>query len=142
MSSFRPLDAYRETNIRTASQGKLIIMLYDEAIKQLELAGERLSRTNPRVDEVSNAIIRAQEMITELMVSLNFDQGGEIAKTLFSLYMFFNRQLMEANMRKEAGPVKQVADMMRDLRQAWAEVVQKERGGDSSPASGGVNIAG
>ena len=33
-----PLNAYRETKIKTASQGRLIVMLYDEAIKQLDIA--------------------------------------------------------------------------------------------------------
>ena len=143
MSTNRPLNAYRETNIKTASQGKLIVMLYDEAIKMLDMACELLALEDRKLDEISNSIIRAQEMITELMVSLNFEQGGEIAKTLFSLYMYFNRQLMEANMKKEIEPLKQVSGMMKELRQAWAEIVQKEKGGPTdAPSTGGVNIAG
>jgi len=141
LSSFNPLNAYRQTNIKTASQGKLIIMLYDEAIKQLNLAVEQIEQHSLKLDGINNAIIRAQEMITELMVSLDFEKGGEIAQTLFSLYMFFNRQLMEANMKKEAEPIRQVSNLLQELREAWIQVVHKERGGaDTLP--NGVNIAG
>ncbi len=140
MSNLNPLNAYRETNIKTASQGKLIIMLYDEAIKQLKLAVEKIDRNELKMDEVNNSIIRAQEMITELMVSLDFEKGGEIAQTLFSLYMFFNRQLMEANLKKDPEPLRQIVQMLDELRSAWVQVVQKEKGG--AERSGGVNIAG
>ena len=141
MSSINPLNAYRQTNIKTASQGKLIIMLYDEAIRQLNLAVEAIEQNSPKLDNINNAIIRAQEMITELMVSLDFEKGGEIAQTLFSLYMFFNRQLMEANLKKESEPVRQISGMLQELRGSWIQVVQKEKGGMDS-VQGGVNIAG
>ena len=140
MSNLNPLNAYRETNIKTASQGKLIIMLYDEAIKHLKSSVQMIENQEQKMDNINNSIIRAQEMITELMVSLDFEKGGEIAQTLFSLYMFFNRQLMEANLKKDPEPLKQVAEMMGELRDAWIQVVQKERGG--TERRGGVNIAG
>ena len=115
-------------------------MLYDEAIKQLNSSVEMIEGKSLKMDTVNNAIVRAQEMITELMVSLDFDRGGEIAQTLFSLYMFFNRQLMEANMKKDPEPLRQVAQMLNELRSAWVQVIQNTKGG--SERIGGVNIAG
>lgn len=141
MSSLNPLNAYRETKIKTASQGKLIIMLYDEAIKQINLAADTLEQSTPKLDLVNNAIIRSQEMVTELMVSLDFERGGEIAQTLFSLYMFFNRQLMEANLSKDVSSLRQIGGMLDELRGAWIQVVQKEKGSPQG-AVNGVNIAG
>ncbi|MBI9101036.1 MAG: flagellar export chaperone FliS [Spirochaetales bacterium] len=140
MSNLNPLNAYRETNIKTASQGKLIIMLYDEAIKQLNSAVSMIENKELKVDAINNSIIRSQEMITELMVSLDFEKGGEIAQTLFSLYMYFNRQLMEANLKKDPEPLKQISQMLAELRGSWAQIVQTEKGGTAR--TGGVNIAG
>jgi flagellar protein FliS len=134
------LNAYRETNIKTASQGKLIIMLYDEAVRQLDLAAELLEGEKPQYDKVNNAVLRAQDMVTELMVSLDFDKGGEVAHNLFSLYMYFNRQMMQANLDKDVQSLKTIRDQLSELRGAWDQIINKQSG--SGEGSGGVNIAG
>ena len=135
-----PLKAYKETNIRTASQGKLIIMLYDEAIRQLTLAIQELGKQSRKLDIVHNAVVKAQDVITELTASLDFEKGGEIAKNLLGLYLFFNRQLMEANVRKDAKPMEDVRKLLGELREAWIQIahVQVE---EPTPRSG-VNLAG
>ena len=141
MSNLNPLNAYRETHIKTASQGKLIVMLYEEAARQMEEALKMLSSEAPKLDAVNNSIIKAQDIITELMVSLDFDKGGEIADNLYSLYIFFNKQLMQANVQKDPELIKPILEMMKDLKEAWVQVFQKA-GTGSSEISGGVNIAG
>ncbi|MBP7495816.1 MAG: flagellar export chaperone FliS [Spirochaetales bacterium] len=135
-----PLKAYKETNIRTASQGKLIVMLYDEAIRQLTLAIQELGKQSRKLDIVHNAVVKAQDVITELTASLDFEKGGEIAKNLLGLYLFFNRQLMEANVRKDAKPMEDVRKLLGELREAWIQIahVQVE---EPTPRSG-VNLAG
>ncbi len=135
-----PLKAYKETNIRTASQGKLIVMLYDEAIRQLTLAIQELGKQSRKLDIVHNAVVKAQDVITELTASLDFEKGGEIAKNLLGLYLFFNRQLMEANVRKDAKPMEDVRKLLEELREAWIQVahVQVE---EPTPRSG-INLAG
>lgn len=135
-----PVSAYKETSVRTASGGKIIVMLYDEAIKQLDSAVELLEADTRELDRVNNAILKAQDIITELMVSLDFDKGGEIAPKLFGLYRFFNDQLMEANIQKDPAPLRGVRQFLHELRGAWAKILGKTtvQGG----AVTGVNIAG
>ncbi len=140
MSTINRLNAYKETHIKTASGGKLIILIYDEAVRQLDYAIEILESGVPRLDSVSNAIIKTQDLITELMVSLDFEKGGEIAGNLFSLYMFFNKQLMEANVKKDADILKRIHTYVSDLRDAWHQVVTKTPVKGKAP--GGINIAG
>ena len=92
------LKTYRETQVKTASQGSLIIMLYDEVLKRVRRAMDLLEQTtslDPKiensslkdVESVSNHLVKAQDVITELMVSLDFERGGEIARNLFSIYI-------------------------------------------------------
>ncbi|MFN3245729.1 MAG: flagellar export chaperone FliS, partial [Leptonema sp. (in: bacteria)] len=80
----RQYDVYKDTEIQTADQGKLILMLYDGAIRFLNIAIDNMDYR--KYDIVNNNIIKAQDIITELMLSLNMDQGGEIAKNLFNIY--------------------------------------------------------
>lgn len=135
-----PVSAYKETSVRTASGGKIIIMLYDEAIKQLDSAAALLESETKALDQVNNAILKAQDIITELMVSLDFEKGGEIAPKLFSLYRYFNDRLMEANIQKDRAPIVSVRTLLIELRDAWAQILGKTQveGG----ATTGVNIAG
>ena len=141
MSKVNPLDVYKETHIKTASAGQIIVMLYDEGIKQIDFAIEKLESKGNNLDEISNALIKAQDIITELMASLDFERGGEVSQNLFSLYMFFNQRLIDANLKKDAEPVKIVRKLFSDLRGAWAEIIKKGINTNSDNSSG-VNIAG
>ena len=138
---------YKETKIKTASQGQLIIMLYDEAIRQLTLAIEMLELKNTnkkihdKIEKINKAIMKAEEIITELMVSLDFEQGGEIAANLFSLYTWFNRELMEANIKQDAKRISIVKNHIENLRNAWQEVVSSTAFETASTEVLGVNIA-
>ncbi|MFP4300879.1 MAG: flagellar export chaperone FliS [Spirochaetaceae bacterium] len=134
------VNAYKETRVKTAGRGRIIVMLYDEAIKQLDSAVELLEQKTKQLDKVNNAITKAQDIIAELMVSLDFEQGGEIARNLFRLYLYFNDELMEANIKKEVDPIRGVRRYLAELRTAWKQIESQASG----PAGGGqgVNIAG
>ena len=142
MSKTNPLQSYRETQIRTANGGKLIVMLYDAAIKSINAALDCLNRDAKQLDTISNHIIKAQDIVTELMVSLDFERGGRIAKSLFSLYEFVNRQLLDANLNKHASPLESVNKLLCELREAWYQVEGTKIVDDEDSKVGGVNIAG
>ena len=141
------LSTYKETKIKTASQGQLVIMLYDEAVKKLNLALEMLELNNQKkepgkIEQISKAVMKTEEIITELMVSLDFDQGGEIAKNLFSLYSWFNKELLEANIAQDLDRIRVVRDMISDLRSTWNEIATKYTDEPVSREVVGLNIAG
>ncbi len=142
LNKMQAFNAYKETKIKTAGGGRLIVMLYDEAIRQITIASEALERRTKQLDIVNNAILKAQDIITELMASLDFERGGDIAKHLFSLYIFFNQKLMEANIKKQMGALLEVKALMSELRNAWAEIAGKAVFDPSKSVSTGVNIAG
>ena len=141
------LSTYLETRIKTASQGQLIIMLYDEAVKSLDWWLELLDRHDRKkdpsnIEKIGKSIMKTQEIITELMVSLDFEQGGEIAKNLFSLYTWFNQELLEANIRLDLRRITVVRDMLNELRGAWNGIVGKNAAEVADKVVSGVNIAG
>lgn len=145
MAYSNALSAYRETRIRTASQGQLVVMLYDEAVRQLDLALEIIGSGKVKPDTIerlNKAVVKAQEIVTELMASLDFDAGGEIAHNLFSLYNWFNRELLQANIAKDAIRIQAVRNMMSDLRSAWQEIAARTSAEANGRPSSGVNIAG
>ncbi len=141
------LNAYKETSVRTASQGKLIVMLYEEAVKRLDSAIELvqgdLKKAPAKIEKANTQILRAQEIVTELAASLNMDEGGEVAKNLMSLYTFFLTQLSSANLEKKPDKLIPVRDMMKDLLEAWGQVATSSSASENrEPMSTGINIAG
>lgn len=142
-----PLAAYRETRVKTASPAQLVVMLYDEAVKQCDIAlgfmkGD-LDKTPQNIEKINKALGKVQDIITELMAGLDFDAGGEIAENLFSLYVWFSRQILDANLTKDAKAVGTVRAMLDELRGAWTEAAGKVQGSSGMSAqSAGVNIAG
>ncbi|MDR2518079.1 MAG: flagellar export chaperone FliS [Spirochaetaceae bacterium] len=148
MAYTNALSAYKETRVKTAGQGQLIMMLYDEAIKQLDRGLELLKKNSKgkkdpgRIEEITKALLKTQEIITELSVSLDFEQGGEIAKNLFSLYSWFNHEIVEANISKDMERVANIRAMLNDLRLTWGEVIAKAPRENLERPQNGINIAG
>jgi flagellar protein FliS len=139
--SVNRLNAYKQTSVKTASQGRLVVMLYDEAIKQMDIARDELSKDKKHFDKIHNAISKTQDIITELMASLDFEKGGEISRNLYNLYMFFNRQLVQANISKNIQPLIEVRQFMSDLREAWV-AIEGTVVNQNPNINSGVNIAG
>jgi flagellar protein FliS len=120
---------YRSNAVLTASPGQLVLMLYDGALKALALARDALGRPESdrkRLEVVNQQLLKAQAIVAELQGGLNFEAGGEVAKSLNSLYDYYNRRLFEANLRKQVGPVIEVEKMIGDLRSGWAEMLSKQ----------------
>ncbi|MDC7221417.1 MAG: flagellar export chaperone FliS [Spirochaetales bacterium] len=137
-----PLSAYKETSIKTASQGRLIVMLYEEAVRQMELAADLIKNEGKaRFDDVNKSITKAQAIISELMSSLDMQAGGEIASNLMNLYIYFNKTLLEGNMEKNADKILQVSRFMDDLRGAWATIENSVPTERAVPRTA-INIAG
>jgi flagellar protein FliS len=142
LKTMNPLRSYKETQIKTATPGKLILMLYDGAIRHLNQALQDMNEEHRRYESISNCLIKAQDIIAELMISLDFERGGEIAKSLFGLYVFMNRRLLDANIKKDRTSVEEVKNLLSELRSAWAEVADKAGVSVDTSRGGGVNIAG
>jgi flagellar protein FliS len=143
-----PTSTYKETTITTAGQGQLIVMLYDEAVKQLAKAIELLELNNTdkkdpgRIEQINKSLMKTEEILTELMVSLDFEQGGEISKNLFSLYTWFNRELLEANINKDIERMLHVRNMLSDLRTTWSQIASQYTAETPNREAAGINIAG
>lgn len=123
---------YRANAVLTASPGQLVLMLYDGVLKSLALAQEAFKQpeSSPRrIELINQHLLKAQDIIVELQSGLNMEVGGEFAKTMHRLYDYHIRRLLEANLRKQVEPVIEVERLVRELRDAWAEMLaQRDTG--------------
>ncbi len=128
--------SYKNTAVETASPGQLILMLYDGALKFLQLAEGGFEQTSPRLrnEQIHNNLIKVQNILAELQRSLDMKVGGDFSKNMFQLYDFMIRQLQQANIKKDREPIKIVGGMLKDIRDAWAEMLQKNKPQENAAA--------
>lgn len=114
---------YRKAQVNTVDRGRLIILLYEGAISFLNKAETCLQEED--IAAASNLLNRAQDIIDELNAALNMELGGEIAQNLRRLYIFMGDQLVQAKVKADAAPIKEVIRMLSSLNEAWREAVTK-----------------
>ncbi|MBQ3965666.1 MAG: flagellar export chaperone FliS [Treponema sp.] len=147
MAFTNPYAAYQNTAVKTASQGKLVVMLYETAVKQLAAAIKCFDEKTGKVpantiETYSNHIMKTQEIINELQVSLDMDKGGQIAQNLMSLYVYFNRELMDANINKDKEKLTFVQNMMAQLLDAWESASNSAANAPAANVRPTLNIRG
>lgn len=124
------MNSYRATQVQTASPGDLLIMLYDGAIRFINQGLACIEKKDH--EGAHNAIVRAEKIITELMVTLDLEKGGEIAKNLHSLYCFMKLELVSGNLKKSSEPLENVRELIKGLRDTWIQVIKKNSSGAES----------
>lgn len=121
MSTQTVYKKYKETQVKTANQGKLVVMLYQGAIKYLRIAKKHINEDN--INEANNALIRAQDIIIELNSTLDEEKGGELAQNLSSLYDYMKRRLIEANIKKDKDLIDEVEELLSGLLESWKKII-------------------
>jgi flagellar secretion chaperone FliS len=111
--------AYTESSVMTAPPERLVVMLYDGAIRFLSQASSAMRAGN--VPTTAERLRRAEAIIDELNVTLDMDQG-EVAGNLRSIYLFCKRHLATARVHRDADAVDAVGRLLGDLREAWAQI--------------------
>ena len=111
---------YQETAVTTGNKGRLIVLLYEGAIKFLRLAIEELEAKN--YESKGRYICKAQDIINELNAVLDMDTGGEIADNLRRLYVFMCNRLSQANVKRDPQMIREVVTILQELNQSWRAV--------------------
>ena len=111
--------AYTNAQVTTTTNQKdLIVMAYDGILKFLNRAKEHIARTE--IEAAHNTLTRARDIVEELASTLNMEAGGQVAKNLWNLYVFFMQKITEANFTKDPKRIDEVVPVIQELRDAWA----------------------
>ncbi len=122
MATADPYEKYRTIQVQTANPGELLLMLYNGALKFCVKAINEIENGN--IEAANNDIIRVQDIIDELSVSLDRERGGTIASNLAELYKYINHRLIKANISKDPDILQEVITLLSGLRDAWYQVVK------------------
>lgn len=120
---------YKHAAVETAAPDKLLIMLFQGGIKFLKQAEIGLERKD--FEQVHNNLIKVQDILTELIQTLDMQQG-EIAENLFRLYDFYRTEVFMANIKKDPEKIKAVLEFFIMFRDMWTEAALKVRASQSA----------
>jgi len=102
MSQGHGANQYKQTAVKTANRGQILLMLYEAAIQNVKKATVAIDQK--KLADKGVAIGKAHDIVNELMNTLDFDTGGDIARDLERLYHFMTEQLIKANMAGSSDP--------------------------------------
>lgn len=108
-----------------ASPVQLVVMLYDGALRFME-SGKR-AMAQGEIFKQNDQLQRAQNIVLELMSTLDMKKGGEVSQNLMALYTYVLEQLVEGNVRDSAEYIDRAAKVMSELREGWTELEKSLR---------------
>ena len=111
---------YLENQVISADPIGLVVLLYEGAMDSIRQARGFLQEG--RIQERSNAITKAMQIVAELQGSLDLEQGGEIARSLAQLYGFIQERLIEANAEQKLAPLEEAGQILSILHEGWKEI--------------------
>jgi flagellar protein FliS len=113
---------YKTTSVQSASREKLLLMLYEGAIRFVKQAIKACEEKN--IADRGLYIGRTYDIVLELNNTLDHKVGGEIAKNLEQLYMFMTDQLTQANINGNKKHLEDVLKLLTTLHSGWKEAIE------------------
>ncbi len=123
MAIKNPYAAYKSNSVNTASPGELTLMLYNGCLKFIHQA--KIDIKNKNITGKNTNLLKAQNIVNELMVTLNMDL--EISQSLMPLYDYLKRRMVEANLKNEIPILDEVEGFLTEFRDTWKQVIQENR---------------
>jgi len=125
MSNVLKLRAYQRNQLTTTDSGTVLLMLYQGAIDSVQRARQSMEQGD--MAEKGKHILRANDIVSQFMASLDYDIGGELAQNLEGLYRYMLDQMLLANVKNDPKPLEVVANLLITLKQGWEEAVATQR---------------
>ncbi len=133
---------YLKTQVMTASRERLLLMLYDGAIRFASQAREKMVEGD--LEAMHNLLVRSQRVIVQLMAALDPSVDELLCRRLCSLYTFTYMRLVKANVERSAKLIDEAVEVLTSLRETWEEAIGKmklEEDGQSSPVQEGNRVS-
>lgn len=117
----KAISAYTENEVATQAPGRVVVLLYEGAIRFLKQAIAEIQAGLPA--QKGQFITKAVAIIDELNTALDMEVGGEVAQNLRNLYLFMNRHLFQANTKSDIQMIREVISLLEDLNGGWKAII-------------------
>ncbi len=118
-------NAYQSVQVTTTDRGRLLLMMYEGAIKFLRQAKSGIEEGD--IAKFCRFLSKGQAIIAELMNTLDFEKGGQIARDLDRLYDFMLFYLTEANLHRDPKRIQKVIGLIDTIYSAYKEIIEGQK---------------
>jgi len=115
-------NAYQTVQVTTTDRGRLLLMMYEGAIKFLRQSKAGLEEND--IAKFCRFLSKGQAIIAELMNTLDFEKGGTIAQDLDRLYDFMLFYLSEANLYRDPRRITKTIQLLDTVHSAYREIIE------------------
>lgn len=131
---------YLKTQVETASKEQLVVMLFDGILRFTEQA--RKAIREKAIEDCHNALMRAEAIVMELIVTVDKEKGGEIATNLIGLHAYAYNALVQCNLHKDESKIDEVQGIYRKLREGWVGAMASLGIGSQAQQASAATISG
>lgn len=135
--AYNPYAKYATQSVMTMTKGEMLSKLYEALIKNLRLSVIGIEQND--VISTNTYLKKAQSIITYLVSTL--DRKYPVSNNLMALYDFFNRQIIEANVKKDAQILNEIIPLVEELRATFIECDKRARMGVGANSNGNDHFA-
>ncbi len=135
MSGYNAQMTYQENAVLSTSPERLVPLLYDHLLINLKRGSMFIRKGD--IEGKYESLRKASDIVSELLSTLDFDAGGELATRLASLYGFWGKEISIAGRLLDGARLDRVAEMVASLREAWAEAARIVESGEGAASPEG-----
>ncbi len=125
MSNVLKLQAYKRNQLATTDSATALLMLYQGTIDSLNRAQASMAAGD--MADKGREILRANDIINQFLVSLDYEIGGELINNLEALYLYMLEQILLANAKNDPAPLSVVVSLLSTLKAGWEEAIATQR---------------
>jgi flagellar protein FliS len=118
-----------------SSREQLVVLMYEHLLASLRRAGQQIRDGD--IEGRVTSMARASDIITELLATLDFDRGGDIASRLSALYAYFLNEISQISRRPDAERLERMTALVASLHESWVAAASAT---EPQPAESGVVI--
>jgi flagellar protein FliS len=123
MTYKRMVGQYNRLNVETAGRLDLVLMCYEKAIESLWQA--RKSYEESQYEQKARKLQRALNILQELQGCLNFEKGGQIARSLDAIYTYLTRRLLEGDIKRDLTAFDEAVKILSELKESWMGIASE-----------------
>jgi len=117
MKNATGIAAYRQTSVLASNREQLVVLMYDHLLASLRRAAQQVRDGD--IEGRVTSLARASDILTELLATLDFERGGDIASRLSALYAWFLGEIGEVSRRPDAARLERMTTLVASLHESW-----------------------
>jgi flagellar protein FliS len=123
MSYAAAVSRYQQNDVTSMSPARQVVFLYSHVLASLRMASRHLAQQD--IEARERAMTKARDILAELLATLDFEAGGQVARNLAGLYAWFIDETIQVEVTRDAARLTKLIGLVAELHGAWEQAAQQ-----------------